>query len=85
MQRSSLFHLTVQEFERGYLLNELKRHGWNRTKTAKELGLSYRGILYKIAQHKLSPPDSLELPDCATSSADRGPGPGKVSLNAPAS
>jgi DNA-binding NtrC family response regulator len=77
MQRSSLFRMNVLEFERRYLLGELTRHHWNRTKTARELGLSYRSLLYKIAQHRLSPPETL--------SADGGQVPGRVSLNARAS
>jgi len=55
MARSSLFRLAVQEFERRYLLIELERNGWNRSQTARELGLSYRTLLYKIDQLQLSP------------------------------
>ena len=65
--RTSLFALNVEEFERRYLRSELEKHGWNRTRTARELGLSYRGLLYKIEKLSLVPPDrdeSLEV--CAS-------------------
>jgi len=55
MARSSLFRLVVQEFERRYLLIELRRNGWNRAQTARELGISYRGLLSKITLFQLSP------------------------------
>lgn len=57
MSRTSLFHLSVQEFERRYLLSELKKHGWNRTQTARELGLSYRALRYKIIRLAIPAPD----------------------------
>jgi transcriptional regulator with GAF, ATPase, and Fis domain len=78
MSRTSLFRLNLLEFERRYLLSELTRHHWNRAKTARELGLSYRSLQYKIIRHHLSPP-------CETSTADGGPGPGRDSLNVSAS
>lgn len=70
--RTSLFALNVQEFERRYLRTELERHGWNRTRTARELGLSYRGLLYKIEKLHLDPPDRDEAEVC----------PGNVSVSA---
>lgn len=60
MPRTSLFALNMQEFERRYLRIELERHGWNRTATARDLGLSYRGLLYKIEKLSLVPPDRDE-------------------------
>lgn len=61
MKRPSLFHLNVEEFERRYLQGELEKHGWNRCKTARELGLSYRGILYLIDRLGLVAPDKEEF------------------------
>ena len=55
MPRTSLYHLAVQEFQRRYLLSELTRNNWNRFKTARDLGLSYRALLYKISQLNLRP------------------------------
>jgi DNA-binding NtrC family response regulator len=57
MKRTCLFRLNVEEFERRYLKGELERHNWNRTQTARELGLSYRGLLYKIDRLQLVPPE----------------------------
>jgi DNA-binding NtrC family response regulator len=54
--KTSLFHLTMEEFERQYISGELERNGWNRTQTARDLGLSYRGLLYKIEKLQLVPP-----------------------------
>lgn len=60
MRSPSLFALNMQEFERRYLLAELRRYGWNRTRTARELGLAYRTLLYKIAKLHLAPPRDEE-------------------------
>ena len=32
----------------------LEQTGWNRKRTAKLLSISYRGLLYKIRQHKIT-------------------------------
>lgn len=61
MARSScLFTLVVQEFERRYLLKELIAHGWNRKRTALDLGLSYGGLRIKIRRLDLRP-DGMEI------------------------
>ena len=60
MTRTSVFRLNMEEFERRYLAAELKRHGWNRTQTARELGLSYRALLYKIIRLGIVAPDKEE-------------------------
>lgn len=57
---ASLYHEVRREFERNYLRTELERHGWNRKKTAADLGISYRGILYKIEHFQLAPPSEEE-------------------------
>jgi len=36
--------------------NALERTGWNRKRAAQLLSISYRGLLYKIRRHNLSPP-----------------------------
>lgn len=51
----------MEEFERGYLLKELQRHGWNRAQTARELGICYRSLNYKIERLGLIAPDKEEL------------------------
>lgn len=55
MKRTSLLALAVEEFERRYLRVELIRHGWNRKRTALDLGISYRGLHYKIQKYQLKP------------------------------
>jgi DNA-binding NtrC family response regulator len=55
----ALFYRVRNEFEREYILKELERNRWNRKKTASDLGLSYRTILNKIEQFKLTPPEEL--------------------------
>ena len=60
MQRTSLLSLCVEEFERKFLLAELIRNGWNRKRTARELGISYRAIFYKIERFQLEPPKPTE-------------------------
>lgn len=55
--KPSPYRRSVEEFERRYLLGELERNGWNRTRTARDLGLSYRALLYKIERFQLIAPD----------------------------
>lgn len=43
----------LQQVERRALGLALDRHGWNRKATARELGVSYRCLLYKIQQYDL--------------------------------
>lgn len=38
------------------LSRTLEYTGWNRRRAAQLLSISYRGILYKIRQHNLTPP-----------------------------
>jgi DNA-binding NtrC family response regulator len=40
----------------------LEYTGWNRRRAAQLLSISYRGILYKIRQHKLTPRPPREAP-----------------------
>lgn len=56
MPRISLLSECVDDFERKFILAELLRNAWNRAKTARELGISYRGLLYKIERFGLQPP-----------------------------
>ena len=46
--------------ERRAILLALDQTGWNRKKAAKQLGVSYRCLLYKIQQYGLSPEDAAE-------------------------
>src|ERR1022692_4778605 len=45
----------------------LEYTGWNRRRAAQLLSISYRGILYKIRQHNLTPGSGRELPTLAQS------------------
>src|SRR6266849_3113594 len=40
----------------------LEYTGWNRRRAAQLLSISYRGILYKIRQHNLTPRSGHEVP-----------------------
>ena len=44
-----------QELERKIILNVLEANHWNRKRTASELRISYRALLYKIRQAGLPP------------------------------
>jgi DNA-binding NtrC family response regulator len=46
----------VEAYERNYLLAALELRSWNRAQTARDLGISYRTINYKIERLNLSPP-----------------------------
>lgn len=56
----SLLRKALNNFESDYIQRALRRNRWNRYQTARELGLSYRGLLYKIERHHLSPPSIEE-------------------------
>lgn len=44
------------ETERNVIANTLVKTHWNRKAAARELGISYRGLLYKIQEYQLIPP-----------------------------
>jgi len=46
----------ARDAERVVLVAALERSGWNRLHAARALGISYRSLLYKIADHHLRPP-----------------------------
>ena len=56
------------ETERNAIAAALEKTGWNRKAAARLLGVSYRTILYKIAQYEMSAPDSYlaSLPEKLT-------------------
>ena len=39
----------------------LEQTGWNRKRAAELLSISYRGLLYKIRQHNIAPPNDSEF------------------------
>lgn len=43
----------VRNLERGMIEEALKKHDWNQSKAAKELGISERTIRYKIGKYKI--------------------------------
>jgi two-component system response regulator AtoC len=55
----------VQELERKIILNVLEANHWNRKRTASELRISYRALLYKIRQAGLPPKRSTPRPAIA--------------------
>jgi transcriptional regulator with AAA-type ATPase domain len=58
--RITLRHLRV-ETEIHAISEALEETGWNRKRAAKLLSISYRGLLYKIRQHNITPPKNSEL------------------------
>jgi two-component system response regulator AtoC len=46
--------------ERGMILNQLERTHWNRKKTARELQISYKALLYKLKQLGLDGSDQTD-------------------------
>jgi two-component system response regulator AtoC len=55
----------VHELERKIILNVLEANHWNRKRTASELRISYRALLYKIRQAGLPPKRSVRRPAVA--------------------
>jgi transcriptional regulator with PAS, ATPase and Fis domain len=53
----------VQALERKIILNVLEANHWNRKRTASELRISYRALLYKIRQAGLPPKRSARRPE----------------------
>ena len=47
------FYRLMAHAERGFIELALAAAKWNRTVAARELGISYRGLLYKIKKHGL--------------------------------
>jgi two-component system response regulator AtoC len=58
----SLTRQAVHEMERKIILNVLEANHWNRKRTASELRISYRALLYKIRQAGLPPKRTLRQP-----------------------
>jgi DNA-binding NtrC family response regulator len=48
----------AQEVERRLIRDALQRACWNRTEAAKLLGISYRGLRYKMREYALDPEGS---------------------------
>jgi transcriptional regulator with GAF, ATPase, and Fis domain len=44
----------VEQAEKAAILQALERHDWNRRRTARELKMSYRSLLYKIKDYTLA-------------------------------
>jgi len=42
----------LEEIERQAILDALRSHGFNRTETAKALGISRRALIYKLARFR---------------------------------
>ena len=57
MKRPSLFRQDIESYERRYLLAALELHSWNRAQTARDLGIAYRTLHYKIERFRLIAPD----------------------------
>jgi len=60
----------TQDLEREIILRVLQANGWNRSKTAKWLKISYRSLLYKLQEFHLG-----SLPGRAAAAVSAGPNP----------
>ncbi|GAC1516584.1 MAG: acetoacetate metabolism transcriptional regulator AtoC [Terriglobales bacterium] len=47
------------ETERNAIVNMLEQTQWNRKEAARQLQISYRGLLYKIQEYQLTPPGAF--------------------------
>ena len=69
-QRGSLkgfVQRVVRQTECQLIGRVLEQQAWNRRKAARELGVSYRSLLYKIKEYNLLPQDSREAQDAELS------------------
>jgi transcriptional regulator with PAS, ATPase and Fis domain len=48
----------VDAFERHLLAQALERHNWNRTRTARTLGITVRTLQRKMKKHRILPPEN---------------------------
>jgi len=53
----------LDEAETQVILCALQYTGWNRKRAAALLKISYRGLLYKIRRHSISPPSLADAGD----------------------
>jgi DNA-binding NtrC family response regulator len=53
---TSTLRRIVGQAELQVILRTLQHTGWNRKRAAAQLKISYRGLLYKIRRHGLTPP-----------------------------
>jgi DNA-binding NtrC family response regulator len=51
--------LPLEDLDRWYILETLRSSGGNRTKTAKALGISLRGLQYRLRRYGVEPGDTL--------------------------
>jgi DNA-binding NtrC family response regulator len=56
-EKSTLRRILL-EAEGQVILQALQYTGWNRKRAAALLKISYRGLLYKISRHSISPPSA---------------------------
>ena len=54
----TLMHNIKAEAERNAICVALEKTNWNRRAAARQLSISYRGLLYKIQQYQLLPPET---------------------------
>jgi two-component system response regulator AtoC len=64
------------EAERGAIASTLEKTHWNRKAAARELGISYRSLLYKIHDYQLVPPGGY-TPTWMTSTGPKRSGQGQ--------
>ena len=77
----SLIHSVKCEAEKGAIAAALEKTGWNRKAAARQLGVSYRTILYKIDQYHMSASEPFlsPFPEVGLAGSDQAKGNGKAS------
>ena len=71
MHLKTVTRQAVQELERKIILNVLEANHWNRKRTASELRISYRALLYKIRDAGLPSNRALRLQQAERAAAEQ--------------
>jgi len=58
-EEAPTLHRVLAEAEIRAILQALQRTGWNRKRAARILDISYRGLLYKLRRHSITPTNSV--------------------------
>jgi transcriptional regulator with GAF, ATPase, and Fis domain len=75
----SLIQSVKWETERNAIAAALEKTGWNRKAAARLLGVSYRSVLYKIEQYRMSAAEPFPFRTNRLAGAGQTKGNGKAS------
>jgi two-component system NtrC family response regulator len=51
--------VTLEEAERGLIIEALEKTGWNKSKAAKRLDIARHVLIYRLKKYEIEPPDQL--------------------------